>query len=144
MGYRALEGEQGMAQKMEGEDMAVQGRAGPGAPSEGGSTHPDTTAAAKCRPGVQVQVQLLVDPFPSLHSSGAGGLVTGFLPNPSLDLNSRQPTLLDSLQRKPGFFKGNQHRMPLLSHLGLQEHFNLFYHPSVLHADTDNVRTQMS
>lgn len=49
MGYRALEGEQGTAQKMEREDVAVQGRAGPGAPSEGGSTHPDATAAAKCR-----------------------------------------------------------------------------------------------
>lgn len=85
MGYRALEGEQGTAQKMEGEDVAVQGRAGPGAPSEGGSTHPDATAAAKCRARVQVQAQLLVDPFPSLHSSGAGGPVTGSLPNPSLD-----------------------------------------------------------
>lgn len=87
MGYRALEGEQGMAQKMEGEDVAVQGRAGPGAPSEGGSTHPDATAAAKCRARVQVQAQikLLVDPFPCLNSSGAAGLLTGSLPNPSLD-----------------------------------------------------------
>lgn len=49
MGYKAQEDEQGLAQKMEGEDMAVQGRAGPGTPSEGASTHPDTTAAAKCR-----------------------------------------------------------------------------------------------
>lgn len=38
MGYRALHNEQGVAQKMEGEDRAVQGRAGPGAPSEGAST----------------------------------------------------------------------------------------------------------
>lgn len=50
MGHRALEDKQGMALRMEGEDMAVQGGAGPGASSEGASTHPDTTvAAAKCR-----------------------------------------------------------------------------------------------
>lgn len=57
---------------------------------------------------------------------------------------SRRPTLFDSLQRKPGVFKGNQHSMPLLLHLGLQEHFNLFFHSSVLHTATDNVRIQLS
>lgn len=123
MGYRALHDKQGVAQKMEGEDGAVQGRAQPGAPSEGASTHPDTTAAAKCRATVQLQVWVPVDPFQFHHSSGAAGS----LPNPSELVPVENHHSLAAYRENQVFFKDSQHRIPILLHLGLQEHFNLLF-----------------